>query len=194
MILVAKISRSQALFFKLILSLVGALFFSFASYAEKADQNKPLLFDAAQANFDDLKQIHTFSGRVVITKGTMVLKSEFAQVRIDPEGNEYVTATAAPGQVVFLRQKTDNPDEFIEGYGERVEYDVKSDVVRFIGKARLKRFLGKTLMDDIQGKTITRDGVRATYQAQGYPGAVAGEDQRVRITITPRGERSNGTK
>lgn len=190
----AGIGRSQALFFKQILSCVGILFFSFASYAEKADQNKPLLFDAAQANFDDLKQIHTFSGRVVLTKGTMVLKSEFAQVRIDPEGNEYLTATAAPGQVVFLRQKTDNPDEFMEGYGERVEYDVKSDVVRFIGKARLKRLLGKTVMDDIQGKTITRDGVRATYHAQGYPEAVAGEDQRVHITITPRGNKPGGTK
>lgn len=194
MVLLAKVNRSHALFLKRILSVAGALLFSLSSYAEKADQNKPLLFDAAQASYDDLKQIHTFSGRVVITKGTMVLKSEFAQVRIDPEGNEYVTATAAPGQVVFLRQKTDNPNELMEGYGERVEYDVKSDMVRFIGKARLKRFLGKTLMDDIQGKIITRDGLRAVYQAQGQPDAVAGEDQRVHITITPRGDKPHSTK
>ncbi len=194
MMLEARVHRFRALFFKMIWGCVGALFFSFSSYAEKADQNKPLLFDAAQARYDDLKQIHTFSGRVVLTKGTMVLKSEFAQVRIDPEGNEYVTATAAPGQVVFLRQKTDNPNEFMEGYGERVEYDVKNDVVHFIGKARLKRLLDKVVMDDIQGKTITRDGVRATYQAQGQPDAVAGEDQRVHIMITPRGNAPSGTK
>lgn len=157
------------------------------AYAEKADRDQPLSFEAGKASYDDLKQTYFLSGRVILTKGSMMLKSETAQVHIDPEGHEHAIATATAGNLVFLKQKTDNPDEFIEGYGERVEYDAKTDVTKLIGKARLKRLSGKTVLDDIQGKLIIRDGIRATYQAQGQTGqSGSGEDQRARATISPR--------
>lgn len=161
-----------------------------SAYGEKADRDKPLSFEAGKASYDDLKQTYFLSGRVILTKGSMVLKSATAQVHIDPEGYEQAVATALPGTLVFLRQKTDNPDEFLEGYGERVEYDAKTDITKLIGKARLKRLSGKTVLDDIQGKVIVRDGIRATYQAQGQANQENGEDQRARATIAPRNSKS----
>lgn len=160
-------------------------FFTQFSYAEKADREKPFQLKAGKASYDDLKQIYFFSGGVVLTKGTMALHSNTAEVRISPEGDEFATAKAEPGKLVYLRQKTDNPNEFIEGYGETVEYDTDKDLIRLIGKARLKRLLGNLVVDDVQGKLITRDGLHGVYQTQGDANA-DGDDQRARIVISPR--------
>ncbi|MCC7007094.1 MAG: lipopolysaccharide transport periplasmic protein LptA [Ottowia sp.] len=169
------------------------LFLSTGVHAAKADRDKPLLFQSDHFSYDDLKQVYLFTGSVVLTKGSMLLQSATAQVRISAEGDEYAVAMAEPGKLVFLKQKTDNHDEFIEGYGERVEYDVRKDVFHLIGKARLKRLVGNVVMDDVQGQSITRDGVRAVYQARGGTAVPQGQsdDQRVRITIGPRNARGS---
>lgn len=165
--------------------LIFSCFFTKLAHAEKADREKPFQLKAGKASYDDLKQIYFFSGGVVLTKGTIALHSATAEVRISPEGDELARAKSAPGKLVYLRQKTDNPNEFIEGYGETVEYDADKDLIRLIGKARLRRLVGNLVVDDIQGKLITRDGLHGIYQTQGDANA-AGDDQRARIVISPR--------
>lgn len=160
-------------------------FFVTHIYAEKADRDKPFQLKAGKASYDDLKQIYFFSEDIVLIRGTMTLKSATAEVRISPEGDEFASAKAKPGQLVFVRQKTDNPNEFIEGYGEVIEYDVQKDMMRLIGKARLKRLIGNTVIDEVHGELITRDGLHGIFQAQGNLTS-SEEDQRARITITPR--------
>jgi lipopolysaccharide export system protein LptA len=39
---------------------------------------------------------------------------------------------AAPGKLAFYRKKRDGVDEYIEGEGERIEYDSRADLVKFI--------------------------------------------------------------
>lgn len=169
--------------------LICGSFFIGQVYAEKADRNKPFQLNTGQASYDDLKQIYFFTGGVVLTRGTMTLHSATAEVRISPEGDEFASAKSEPGKLVFLRQKTDNQNEFIEGYGELVEYDANKDFIRLIGKARLKRLIGNTVVDDIQGKVITRDGLHGIYHTQGDNNA-SGDGQRARITISPRNNTS----
>ncbi len=42
-----------------------------AAHAERADKDKPLVLEADNASYDDVKQIYTLTGNVVLTKGTM---------------------------------------------------------------------------------------------------------------------------
>ena len=44
--------------------------------AEKADSNKPTNIEADQMAYDDIKQINTFSGNVVLTRGSLLLKAD----------------------------------------------------------------------------------------------------------------------
>lgn len=169
--------------------LIFSSFFTKLAYAEKADREKPFQLKTGKASYDDLKQIYSFSGGVVLIKGSITLHSATAEVRISPEGDEFAIAKSAPGKLVYLRQKTDHPNEFIEGYGETIEYDADKDFIRLIGKARLKRLIGNLVVDDIQGKLITRDGLHGIYQTQGDANAV-GEDQRARIVISPRNSKA----
>ena len=43
--------------------------------AEKADRDKPMNVEADALRYDDLKQTSVFSGRVVLTKGTILIRA-----------------------------------------------------------------------------------------------------------------------
>ena len=44
--------------------------------AEKADRNKPIQLEADRITVDDVNKVHVLEGRVILTKGTMQLKTE----------------------------------------------------------------------------------------------------------------------
>ena len=73
--------------------------------AEKADRSKPMNVEADALRYDDLKQTSVFTGKVVVTKGTIVIRGARVEVRQDPEGYQYGVVTAEPGKLAFYRQK-----------------------------------------------------------------------------------------
>jgi lipopolysaccharide export system protein LptA len=81
------------------------------AHAERADRLKPATVVADQEGQIDLqKQVVVFSGNVVVTKGTMVIRAARVEVRQLPNG--YVTAIAygAPNKPATFRQKRDGAD------------------------------------------------------------------------------------
>lgn len=156
--------------------------------AEKADRNKPMNVEADALRYDDLKQTSVFSGRVVLTKGTILIRGGRIDVRQDGEGNQFGVVTAEPGKLAFFRQKREGLDEFIEGEGETIEYDSRADTVKFIKKAQLRRYRAATLGDELSGGVIFYDNTTDVFTidgaaTQGSPGAPAG---RVRAMLTPK--------
>ena len=97
------------------------------AHAEKADRNKPMNVEADSLRYDDIKQINIFSGRVVLTKGSITIRGARIEVRQDASGHQYGFVTAEPGSLAFFRQKREGLDEYIEGEGEVIEYDGQAD-------------------------------------------------------------------
>jgi lipopolysaccharide export system protein LptA len=157
--------------------------------AEKADRGKPMNVEADALKYDDLKQTSVFTGKVVVTKGTIVIRGARIDVRQDPEGYQYGVVTAEPGKLAYYRQKREGVDEFIEGEGETIEYDGKADRVKFIKRAEMRRFRGGTVSDEMVGSLITYDNGNDVFTVDGGPAspAVGG---RVRAVLTPRGSAS----
>ncbi len=164
--------------------------------AEKADRSKPMNVEADALRYDDARQTSVFSGRVVLTKGTIQIRGERIEVRQDPQGFQYGVVTAEPGKLAFFRQKRDGVDETIEGEGETIDYDGRQDIVKFIGKAQLRRLRGSILNDEFNAAIIvynnttdvfTLDGAPGLGKSgsQGQPGAPAG---RVRAMLTPKAQ------
>ena len=112
--------------------------FAVGAHAEKADRNKPMNVEADALRYDDVKQLSVFTGRVVLTKGTIQIRGAKIEVRQDPQGNQYGVVTAEPGQLAFFRQKREGVDEYIEGEGETIDYDGRVDTVKFISRAQLR--------------------------------------------------------
>lgn len=162
-------------------------------WAERADRNKPMNIEADALRYDDVRQVSVFTGKVVITKGTIVIRGARVEVRQDAQGNQFGTVTAEPGKLAFFRQKREGVDEFIEGEGELIEYDSKADVVRFNRRAELRRYRGATLSDELTGNLIVYDNGTDVFTVNGavtQPGAPAGSDGRIRAILNPRGAAS----
>lgn len=160
------------------------------AHAERADRNQPMAIEADKLHYDDLKQLSVFSGNVQIIKGSILIRGDQVEVRQDPEGYQFGLVTAEPGKLAFFRQKRNGVDETIEGEGEVIEYDGRTDKVTFIRKAQLRRFRGATLGDEVHGSVIQYDNVTDVFSvdggaAQGGPATSTG---RVRAVLTPRNE------
>ncbi len=162
------------------------------AHAEKADRAKPMNIEADALRHDELKQTSVFSGRVVMTKGSIVLRGARLDVRQDADGYQYGVVMAEPGKRAFFRQKRDTlagaPDEFIEGEGEVIEYDGKTDNVRFTTRAELRRYRGSVLSDEITGAVIVYNNLTDVFTVDGQRTHAAGDapGNRVRAVLAPK--------
>ena len=166
------------------------------AHAEKADSAKPMNIEADALRHDELKQTSVFTGNVVMTKGTIVLRGARLDVRQDAEGYQYGVIQAEPGKRAFFRQKRDTlagqPEEFIEGEGETIEYDGKADIVKFIRRGEMRRYRGGQLNDQVTGSIIIYNNITDVYTVDGQktsgglPSSSVGQGGRVRATMAPR--------
>ena len=67
-------------------------------HAERADRDKPMNIEADALRYEDQKQLSTFTGKVVVTKGTIVMRGARLEVRQDAAGNQSGTMFAEPGK------------------------------------------------------------------------------------------------
>lgn len=172
----------------ILLSAVLAVAGVLPAAAESADRDKPMNAEADALRYDDLKQSSVFTGNVVITKGTTIIRGERVDVNQDPQGYQQAVAIAAPGKLAFYRKKRDGVDEYIEGEGERIEYDSRADNVKFIGRAVMRRFKGATLSDETTGSLITYNNVTDVFTVDGgaQNRTAANPGGRVRAMLSPR--------
>ena len=146
--------------------------------AEKADSSKPTQITFDQLESDDVKQIKTFTGNVVLTRGTLLMKSPKAVVTEDPEGYQFVVLTSGPGVQATFRQKLDGAgDQWVEGQADRIEYDNKTELVKLYSKARIKKLEGAKPASRVDGEFISYDSrkeffaVKNTASGETKPGA-----------------------
>ena len=173
----------------LFLAVIVTLVASGEAQAEKADREKPIHVEADRMEYDDLKKINTFIGRVLMTKGTIVIRADRLVVREDPEGFQYGLALGKPAS---FRQKREGLDEFVEGYGESIDYDGKVEVVTLTGQASLRRLEGEKLTDEVHGARIVYQGQTEFYTVEGSINGNAARE-RVRVVIQPRRNASDGS-
>jgi lipopolysaccharide export system protein LptA len=174
------------------LAVAALLFVAVGAHAEKADRNKPMNIEADSLRYDDLKQVSVFSGRVLLTKGTIQIRADRLEVRQDPEGFQFGVATGATEKLAFYRQKREALEEFIEGEGETITYDGKTDTVTFSRKAQLRRLRGATVADEITGGSIVYENLTDLFTVDGVankgPSGALGSGGRVRVMLTPKPE------
>jgi lipopolysaccharide export system protein LptA len=179
------------------LALASALAaFAGMAQAEKADNAKPMNIEADALRHDELAQTSVFTGNVVMTKGTIVLRGARLDVRQDAEGYQYGVVRAESGKRAFFRQKRDTepgqPDEFIEGEGETIEYDGKADIVKFIRRGEMRRYRGGQLSDEVTGSVIVYNNITDVYTVDGQktsgglPSSSVGQGGRVRAVMSPK--------
>ncbi len=166
--------------------LVSLLLLGFASQAvaESADRDKPIDLEADTVKVDDAKQISTYSGNVILTKGTLVIHADKLIVHEDKEGFQHSTSLGNP---TTFKQKIEGKNEYMQGSAQRIEYDDRMDKVQLYTKAWVKR--GE---DIVHGDYIMYDS-NAEY-AEVIGGAKPADDGtsggRVHAVIQPKNKKA----
>jgi len=125
-------------------------------------------------NADDQKQVTTWERNVILTQGTMQIRADRVVVQQHADGTQDATAWGNP---VSFRQKREGVNEFVEGYGERVEYRGKDEQISFFNKAKVKRG-----QDELRGNFISYNASTEYFEAKGGGNGGSG---RVRGVFQP---------
>lgn len=169
------------------LSLIACLLAPWSAQAEKADRQAPMNIEADSMRHQETDQITQFHGKVVATKGTLVLRAAHVTVQQFPDGRQLAELTPEAGDRVFFRQKREGLDEFVEGEAEWAQYDSQADVLTLQRKAELRTLRGTQQADRVQGNTIVFNNTTETYTVDGQPRINASTPgQRVKATLKPR--------
>jgi lipopolysaccharide export system protein LptA len=160
--------------------------------AERADNNKPMQIAADAMRYDDVKQTSVWTGNVIATKGTIVIRGDVVEVREDAEGYQHGTVTGNAKKRAFFRQKRDSVDEFMEGESETIVYDGKKDVIQFVKNAEVRRYRGTTLADEIKGTLIVYENLNDRFSADGSSAVTGVGAGRVSATISPKPSAQRG--
>ena len=78
------------------LALTGA-----AAHAERADGDKPMNIESDAMRYEDRQQRSIFTGQVVVTKGSILMRGARLEVTQNAQGQQTGVLTPAPGQRVF---------------------------------------------------------------------------------------------
>lgn len=157
--------------------------------AEQADRDKPINLEADTVTVDDATKISTYQGNVQLTQGTLLIRADKLVVKEDATGLQHGTAYGNPAS---FRQKREGLDDYVEGYGQRIEYDGKNDKVELFTQARMKRN-----QDEVRGNYISYDAKTEFFQVLGggKEAAAPGKDKgRVRAVIQPKAKPGKNTE
>ena len=169
----------------LLASLITSLACGTAS-AERADRDKPVHLEAARVTVDDVKRTHVFEGNVVLTQGSLAIRTAKLVVTQDAEGFQKGVATSGEGGLARFRQKREGKDEYIDGEAERIEYDSRGEKAEFYNQAFVK-----SGADEVRGHFISYDGRTEQYVVTATPGANPGsKEARVTAIIQPKNAKS----
>lgn len=170
---------TNKLFIALFLLPALLLLWAPACFAERADRDKPIHLEADQVILDDAQHISTFTGNVRLSQGTLLIRGDKIVVKEDTDGFKHATAY---GNTAEFRQKREGLDGYVEGYGERIEYDARSETLNLQEKARLKR--GR---DEVSGDNITYNAKNEIFRVNSGDASPGNElPQRVRAVLQPK--------
>ncbi|MES2296260.1 MAG: lipopolysaccharide transport periplasmic protein LptA [Pseudomonadota bacterium] len=134
------------------------------AWAEKADASKPGSLSYKALDYDGVNLTKIVTGDVVLTQGSLLLKSDKATVKTDPEGYQYAVLTADPGKLATFRQKRDGgPNLWVEGQAERIEYDQKNETVILVGRAKVRQLDGARLESEVDHVYIAYDSRKESF-------------------------------
>ena len=160
---------------------------SLPANAEKADRESPINLEADRISIDDIKKVQIFEGNVILTQGTLQIRTNRLVVTQDADGFQKGVATGGANGLARFRQKREGRDEYIEGEGERIEHDARDEKTEFFVRAWVRSGL-----DEVRGQYIFYDALSEKYLVTNGSGetksAVGVAQARVRAIIQPKGK------
>jgi lipopolysaccharide export system protein LptA len=159
-----------------LIALVGAL--PPAAQAEKADRQAPTNIDSDKLDHDDKTKRTIFTGNVVLTKGSLILRGDRLELQQLPDGKAQAVITGQPAR---FRQKREAVAEWMEGEGAQIDYSDQTEIAILTGNAVMRRVGPDKELDRVAGDRLRYNNVTEFYEVEIKPG-----QPRARMTLMPR--------
>lgn len=158
------------------------------AHAERADRDKPINVEAARMTIDDNRHMQILEGDVVLTQGTLQILADKVVITEDRQGFQKSVATGGPKGKAHFRQKREGRNDYVEGEGERIDYDTRTEIAELFQKAWVK-----SGQDTVRGDYIWYDAISEKYTANANaPGETQGKPGRVRAILQPKSKDADG--
>ncbi|HCK81985.1 MAG TPA: lipopolysaccharide transport periplasmic protein LptA [Candidatus Competibacter sp.] len=123
------------------------------------DRNQPIKLEAGRGQLDQKTGVSVYEGNVVISQGSMRLTADTATIYVKDNSFQKMDATGNPATLRY-QPAADKPE--IQGASKRVEYDVGSGKVVLTGGVRVVQgqdtFNGERLEYDLKDDVIRAKG------------------------------------
>jgi lipopolysaccharide export system protein LptA len=123
------------------------------------DRAQPIQLEANRGQLDQKTGVSVYEGNVIITQGSMRLTADTVTIYVKDNNFQRMEATGAPVNLRY-RPTADKPE--IQGASPRVEYDVVGAKVIMSGGAKLTQgrdtFTGERVEYDLKGDVVRARG------------------------------------
>ena len=123
------------------------------------DRAQPIHLEANRGQLDQKTGVSVYEGNVIITQGSMRLTADTVTIYVKDNNFQRMEATGAPVNLRY-RPTADKPE--IQGASQRVEYDVAGAKVIMSGGAKLTQgqdtFTGERVEYDLKGDVVRARG------------------------------------
>ena len=146
--------------------------------AEKADRQAPTNIDSDKLDHDDKTKRSIFTGNVVLTKGSLILRGDRLELQQLPDGRAQAVVTGKPAR---FRQKREAVAEWMEGEGALITYNDQTEIAVLTGNAVMRRVGPAHELDRVSGDRLRYNNITEFYEVEIKPG-----QPRARMTLMPR--------
>ncbi len=169
-------NTTQRFAWTLALAVAAGLALAGSVHARSSDRNQPMNISSDQ-QIGSLEQnaVNTWSGNVVITQGTLEIRSSKADIH--QLGGEPVRAVLTGNQAILKQQMEDGSP--MTAKADRIEYDMTKDVIVLIGNYTVTTARGST-----NGQRLTYDLKSGRIESGGQGNG------RVTTTILPKSKQT----
>jgi lipopolysaccharide export system protein LptA len=153
--------------------------------ALSSDRQQPINLEADAADIDELKGISVYTGNVILTQGSMVIKANKLTLYTD-KNNELEKAVALGNskKLASFKQRQEGKTEDFKARAQTLIYLLTKNKIHLLKHAYVQQsgdtFRGDKIIYDTKNETIVASSIKSK---NGQPVAGSG---RITITIQPK--------
>lgn len=172
----------------IISSLVLALSSTMA-FADATDREKPISVEASSFKADQVNQVATYIGNVIVRQGTLQMNGNKLVITENAKGYRQMELF---GKNASFRQRRDPQtkgiEEWFEAQAQRIVYEESNGIITLYQNAKVARTENGIIKDQTEGNRIVYDSRRSRTIIQGSAGG------RASTVIAPRNKTNTPTE
>lgn len=169
----SQISKSLALLSLALTAVLTAM----PSWALPGDRQEPIHISSDNADIDDAKGVAIYRGDVVMTQGSTKLTGDIVTIYSANREVKRIVSEGNGKKLAYYEEEQEGDKGLLKAWGETIDYNMGTEKIRLIKKARLEQ-----KGDTFTGDQIDYDQLKQLVNAHSQQGKSNG---RVQMVIQP---------